>query len=276
MQIKDIIKSTEANKYIFELSDCKHIESVCIKRRTGTTVCVSTQVGCPMQCAFCKSGKNGLIRNLSVSEIVRQVIYPKEQINRIAFMGIGEPLLNYDALIKAIHILRDRNGLNFPTDGITVSTVGPAKGLKKIREEHIKIQLVLSLHATTQPIRDYLIPGMRNSDIKETVKAALSYSQRHNRKLVIAYLLLSDINDRHSDIRRLTEWFKGENVMINLLEYNQISNCSLKPANKTQLKCFQESLESSGIETTIRSSRGRNIKAACGQLAARYNKTGDL
>jgi 23S rRNA (adenine2503-C2)-methyltransferase len=275
MQIKDIVKDFEANKYIFELSDHKYIESVCIKRRTGTTVCVSTQVGCPVKCAFCESGKYGLIRNLGASEIVRQVIYPNERINRIAFMGIGEPLLNYDAIIKAIHILRDRNGLDFPTDGIAVSTAGIIKGLKKIREEHIKIQLVLSLHATTQEVRDYLMSGMRHNDIKETVKATLSYSQRHNRKLVVAYMPFADINDRHSDIKRLIEWFKDENVMVNLIEYNQTTNRALKPTDKARLRRIQASLESGGVETMIRSSRGRNIKAACGQLAAKYNIIGD-
>ncbi|MDR2153168.1 MAG: radical SAM protein, partial [Helicobacteraceae bacterium] len=226
--IKDIAKDAEAKKYIFALADDKYIETVSIKRRTGISACVSTQVGCPVRCVFCESGRNGLIRNLSASEIVQQVIWLNEPINRIVFMGIGEPLFNYDALVKAIHILRDRNGLDFPTDGISVSTAGAVKQLKKIREEHIKIQLVLSLHATTKRVRDYIMPGMRGNDINETVKAALSYSKRHNRKLVAAYLLLRGINDGVSDIKRLTEWFKGENVMINLLEYNQTSNGLVK------------------------------------------------
>ena len=122
-------------------------------------------VGCPIGCTFCESGSNGFIRDLSASEIVQQVILMKDKINRIVFMGMGEPLLNYDTLIKAIHILRDRNGLDFPTDGITISTVGPLKELKKLREEHIKIQLTLSLHATTQAVRDRLIPNMKGQDI---------------------------------------------------------------------------------------------------------------
>ncbi|MDR0746880.1 MAG: radical SAM protein [Helicobacteraceae bacterium] len=269
--IKEVIENTEAKKYIFELRDQRYIETVSIGRRTGVTACVSTQVGCPVQCVFCQSGRCGFIRNLSTSEIVGQVIYLKERVNRIAFMGIGEPLFNYDALIKAIHILRDRNGLDFPTDGITISTVGAVKQLKKIREEHIKIQLVLSLHATTQQVRDRIIPAMRGNDINETVKAALSYSKRHNRKLVVAYLLLDGINDSTSDVKKLVEWFKGENVMINLLEYNQTTGSLVKAANKGRLERFKNGLSACGIETIIRASRGRNIKAACGQLAARYN-----
>ncbi|MDR1911576.1 MAG: radical SAM protein [Helicobacteraceae bacterium] len=270
--IKEVIKDAQANKYIFELSDNKYIETVSIKRRTGVSACVSAQVGCPCKCIFCESGKNGFIRNLSASEIVQQVIYLKERVNRIVFMGIGEPLFNYDVLIKSIHILRDRNGLDFPTDGITISTIGTIKMLKKIREEHIKIQLTLSLHAAAQKVRDYLMPATRGNDINETVKAALSYSKRHNRKLVVAYLLLRGINDSASDIKKLVEWFKGENAMINLLEYNKTSG-ALTSVDKRRLEHFKNSLLSYGIEAKIRSSRGRNINAACGQLASRYNKT---
>jgi 23S rRNA (adenine2503-C2)-methyltransferase len=258
-------------KYIFELSDDKCIETVCIKRKTGITACVSTQVGCPVQCVFCESGRNGLTRNLTASEIVQQIVFLKEPINRIVFMGIGEPLYNYDALIKSIHILRDRNGIDFPTDGITISTVGPIKFLKRLREEHIKIQLVLSLHATNQKTRNYIIPGMIGNSIDETVETALSYSKRHNRKLTIAYLLLPGINDKYADIKQLVEWFKHENVMINLLEYNKTNHGVFKTANKKDIKRFKNNLENHGIEVKIRMSHGRNIKAACGQLASKYN-----
>ena len=127
MTIKDIYVGGDTTKYAFELQDGYCIETVCIKRRTGNTVCVSTMVGCPVGCIFCASGKNGFIRNLSPAEIVQQIVLLKERVNRIVFMGMGEPLFNYDNLIKSIHILRDRNGLNFPTDGINVSTVGPVE-----------------------------------------------------------------------------------------------------------------------------------------------------
>ena len=138
MTIKDIYVGGDTTKYAFELQDGYCIETVCIKRRTGNTVCVSTMVGCPVGCIFCASGKNGFIRNLSPAEIVQQIVLLKERVNRIVFMGMGEPLFNYDNLIKSIHILRDRNGLNFPTDGINVSTVGPVEQLKRLREEHLK------------------------------------------------------------------------------------------------------------------------------------------
>lgn len=210
MLVKNICKSSDTEKYVYELKDNKYIETVFIKRRDGGTVCVSTQVGCPVGCIFCESGRNGFVRNLTSSEIVQQIILLRRKVNRIVFMGMGEPLFNYDNLIKAIHILRDRYGLNFPTDGITISTVGPVDQLKKLREEHLKIQLTISLHAATQSARNRIIPHMRIYAIEDVVKQALSYSERHNRKIVFAYLLLPGINDRPSDVRQLAKWFRGK------------------------------------------------------------------
>ena len=153
-----------------------------------------------MGCIFCESGRHGFFRNLTPSEIVQQVVLIRRKVNRIVFMGMGEPLFNYDNLIQAIHILRDRNGLNFPTDGITVSTVGPVEQLKRLREEHLKIQLTISLHAASQAERNRVMPHMSKYDIHQIVEAALSYSQRHNRTVVFAYLLLPGINDKPADV----------------------------------------------------------------------------
>lgn len=270
--VKTIYHGGDTDKYVYELSDGKCIETVCIKRRDGATVCVSTQVGCPVGCMFCESGKNGFVRNLTPSEIVQQVIMIRQKVNRIVFMGMGEPLFNYDNLIKAIHILRDRNGLNFPTDGITVSTVAPLDRLKRLREEHLKIQLTISLHATTQAVRDKVIPGMKNYSIDEIVEAALSYSERHNRKVVFAYLLLPGINDKPSDVQNLVKWFRGKNVMINLLEYNKTSKSEIKKPTKQAMSAFKRQLEMRGLNVKMRVSHGGNINAACGQLANKYNK----
>ena len=225
---KKVYKSSDTEKYVYELKDNRYIETVFIKRRDGGTVCVSTQVGCSVGCIFCESGRNGFVRNLTPSEIVQQVILIRQKVNRIVFMGMGEPLFNYDNLIAAIHILRDRNGLNFPTDGITISTVGPVNQLKKLREEH--------------------------------------------RKVVFAYLLLPGINDRSSDIRQLAKWFKGKNVMINVLQYNPTSNSKIRAPQKQEMVAFKHQLEQTGLEVTMRVSHGREIKAACGQLANTYNK----
>lgn len=276
IKIQNIYNGGDTRKYVFELMDHYCIETVSIKRKTGTTVCVSTMVGCPVGCCFCESGSNGFIRNLTPSEIVQQVVLLQERVNRIVFMGMGEPLLNYDSLIKSIHILRDRNGLNFHTDGITLSTVGPLMQLKKLREEHIKIQLTLSLHATTQSVRNKIIPNMRGNSINQVIKATLSYSERHNRKITIAYLLIPGINDSLCDVKQLGKWFRGKNVMINLLQYND-TNCSkIKRPNKQQLVAFKLKLEKEGLEVKIRESHGNSINAACGQLVSEYNKKGKM
>ena len=274
MKIKDVYNGGDTRKYAFELRDNYCIETVCIKRKTGTTVCISTMVGCPVGCMFCESGKNGFIRNLSPSEIVQQVVLLQEKVNRIVVMGMGEPLLNYDNLMKAIHILRDRNGLNFPTDGINVSTVGPLTQMKKIREEHLKIQLTLSLHATDQRTRNIIMPHMKGHDINKIVEAALSYSERQNRKITIAYLLIPGMNDRSCDVRQLGRWFRGKNVLINLLQYNDTSTSRINRPNKQQLVAFKLRLEEAGLEVKLRESRGNRIKAACGQLVSEYNKPG--
>ena len=274
VKIKEIQQGGDTSKYAFELTDGYRIETVCIKRKTGTTVCVSTMVGCPVGCIFCESGSNGFIRNLTPSEIVQQVVLLKEKVNRIVYMGMGEPLFNYNSLIKSIHILRDRNGYNFPTDGITVSTVGPLKQLKKLREEHLKIQLTLSLHATNQTTRDKVIPHMSGNKIEDVVEAVLSYSERHNRKITIAYLLLPGVNDRPSDVRQLSRWFRGKNVLINLLQYNNTKCFDMKSPNKQQLVAFKNLLEREGLEVKLRESRGGKIKAACGQLVSEHNKKG--
>ena len=271
MLVKNICKSSDTEKYVYELKDNKYIETVFIKRRDGGTVCVSTQVGCPVGCIFCESGRNGFVRNLTSSEIVQQIILLRRKVNRIVFMGMGEPLFNYNNFIKAIHILRDRNGMNFPTDGITVSSVGPVEQLKKLREEHLKIQLTISLHATTQAARNRIIPNMHRYDINDVVNEALSYSKRHNRKVVFAYLLLPGINDRPSDVKQLARWFREKNVMINLLEYNPTSNLQIKMPKKQGMAIFKQQLERAGLDVTMRISHGRNIKAACGQLANKYN-----
>lgn len=263
---------TGTQKYIFKLSDDRYIETVSIKRRSGTTVCVSTMVGCPIGCVFCESGRNGFVRNLTTSEIVQQVIMMPSNVNRIVFMGMGEPLLNYESVIKAIHILRDREGFDFPTSGITISTVGPLNQMKKLREEHVKIQLAVSLHATSQNTRNMLIPNMKNTNIEDIVKSALSYSERHNRKITIAYLLVAGVNDKQSDVDRLVNWFAGKNIMINILQYNPTNSSKLKRPNKQMLTEFKKKLEKGGLYVKVRESKGVNINAACGQLVSKYNK----
>lgn len=267
-----IKKYKSTRKYLYKLSDDNVIETVCITRRTGITACVSTQVGCAVRCRFCESGVNGLVRNLTASEIVQQVQMLNEKVNRIVFMGMGEPLHNYHEVIQAIHILRDRNGLNFPTDGITISTVGPVKKLIQLREEHIKCQLVLSLHATTQDVRDFLMPGMKSDSIYNTINAALSHGKRHNRRITIAYLLLPNVNNKISDKKNLIKWFANRDVLINLMSLNNTYSNTFVRAGQKAMSNFKRDLEIAGLKVTIRHTTGEKINAACGQLAGSIAK----
>lgn len=267
-QIVPLVTKTDGltTKYLFQLYDYKQIETVCIKRRTGISLCISTQVGCSVQCKFCKSGEKGFFRNLTTSEIIQQILFVKEKINRIVFMGIGEPLNNYDEVIRAIHIIKDRKGMDFPTEGITISTVGPIDKLKRLKEEHLKIQLVLSLHATDQDQRDMLIPGMSKYSINETISEVMEYSRRHNRQVTIAYLLLPGLNNRQEDLTKLIKWFKGKNVRINLMKYNGYNTNIYKIAKDDQIGRFKKSLELESIKVSLRQNYGFSIDAACGQL----------
>ena len=197
---------------------------------------------------FCESGRNGFVRNLTSSEIVQQIILLRRKVNRIVFMGMGEPLFNYDNLIKAIHILRDRYGLNFPTDGITISTVGPVDQLKKLREEHLKIQLTISLHAATQSAEIVLFLTCAYMLLKMLLSKPYPILKGIIAKIVFAYLLLPGINDRPSDVRQLAKWFRGKKVMINVLQYNPTSNSRIKAPQKREIVAFKHQLEQAGLE----------------------------
>lgn len=251
LSIKTVSRRGDTEKYTFSLSDGNFIETSYIWRIDGGILCISTQAGCPAGCIFCESGKYGFARNLTVSEIIQQIVLMKRRVSRIAFAGMGEPLLNYDNLIKAIHILQDKNRLNFPSDGITIFTTGPVSQLEKLREENLDIRLVISLHAANQAARDIIIPNMYKYDIHKIAAAALSYSEHSSRKIVFAYLLLPGINDSSADIQQLAQWFYGKNVIINLLEYNGTSSSPIRKPDFQTMAEFKRRLEYAGLEVKV-------------------------
>lgn len=255
-----------SEKILFGLPDGYAIESVLIRRHDGYTACISSQVGCAFACRFCASGQAGLKRNLSPGEIVEQVVRLGPKVNRIVFMGIGEPLNNYDNVLKAIRILRDRDGLDFPTTGITLSTIGIPKGLKALREEHLAINLTISLHATTQEMRARLIPGAAKHDITEVVARALSWAERHHRTVTFVYLVLPGLNDTRADLQRLCQMLADQPARINLMRWNPVDGVALKRTDDRTLALFRAGLERAGVPTVVRDTQGRDITAACGQL----------
>ncbi len=259
-------RGSRSQKILFALSDGFAIETVLIRRRDGYTACVSSQVGCAFACRFCASGQAGLMRNLSAAEIVEQVVQLGRGVNRIVFMGIGEPLNNYDHVLAAIRILRDRRGLDFPTTGITISTIGIPKALVRLREEHLAINLTISLHATTQEVRDRLIPGARKHDLAEVVERALSWADRHNRVVTFAYVVLPDVNDDAADATRLARMLAGRKARVNLMRWNPVDGVALDRTTDRRLGLFRDTLVRENVPVVVRDTQGRDISAACGQL----------
>ena len=259
-------RGVRSEKFLFALPDGYAIETVLIRRRDGFTACVSSQVGCAFACRFCASGQAGLKRNLTAGEIVEQVVRLGPKVNRIVFMGIGEPLNNYANVLKAIRILRDRAGMDFPVSGITISTIGIPKALKALREEHLKLNLTISLHATTQESRAALIPGSKKHDISEIVARALSWAERHNRMVTFVYLVLPGINDTRADLDRLCAMFADRPARINLMRWNPVDGVALGRTDDRTLALFRAGLERAGVPVVVRDTQGRDITAACGQL----------
>ncbi len=255
-----------SEKFLFGLADGRAIESVLIRRHDGFTACISSQVGCAFACRFCASGQAGLKRHLTPGEIVEQVVRLGGRVNRIVFMGIGEPLANYDNVMKAIRILRDRRGMDFPTTGITVSTIGIPEALRRLREEHLALNLTISLHATTQETRDRLVPGARRHRLEDVVNAALSWADRHNRVATFAYLLLPGVNDAPDDARRLCAMLAGKKARVNLMRWNAVEGIGLPGTDERRLGTFRDRLTRGGVAAVVRDTRGRDIDAACGQL----------
>ncbi|RVT83897.1 23S rRNA (adenine(2503)-C(2))-methyltransferase RlmN [Rhodobacteraceae bacterium CCMM004] len=256
----------QSQKIFFGLPDGFAVESVLIRRRDGHTACISSQVGCAFACQFCASGQAGLKRNLSAGEIVEQVVQLGTKVNRIVFMGIGEPLNNYGQVLKAIRILRDRRGLNFPTTGITISTIGIPKALAQLREEHLAINLTISLHATTQEVRDRLIPGSKKHDISGVVSNASSWADRHNRTVTFVYLVLPGISDTRADAKRLAKMMSRRKARVNLMRWNPVNGVALNRTTDRSLGLFREILDAADIPVVVRDTQGRDISAACGQL----------
>ncbi|MDY0088192.1 MAG: radical SAM protein [Coriobacteriia bacterium] len=262
-----------SSKYLFELDDASGaaIEAVRIKRRTGMTACVSTQAGCAVGCSFCASGANGLDRNLSAGEIVEQVMALGPEVNRVVYMGVGEPLMNLEAVLKSMRILRDREGLALPTSGMTISTIGGPAGLKRLREVHMKFNLTISLHATRDDVRHRLMPGTSRHHIEDVVAAAKDWSSRHNRPVTYAYLVFPGLNDSRSDVRRLTKWFAGGSGRVNLMRWNPVRERTPLPvARDSDLHRMREALVLGGVEAGVRDTQGLDVHGACGQLRLRH------
>jgi len=270
---ESISKIDSTKKFLFQLNDGQFIESVLIPHINRITACLSTQVGCKFGCVFCASGMKGFVRNLYPGEIVNQLQYMNfilkknaQRINNVVFMGMGEPLDNYENILKAIRIINHPYALNIGARKITVSTCGLIDKILKLSQENIQIELSVSLHATNDELRNRLMPINKRYPIKELISACKIYSIRTKRIVTFEYLLIKDVNDDKKNLKELINLLQGHKWKVNLILYNPIKWLDFKPSPLKRAVLFQNGLIKTGIIATIRQSKGRDIDAACGQL----------
>lgn len=273
----------ETVKFLWELSDGKLVESVLIKSFDRRTVCVSSQVGCPARCAFCASGKQGLVRNLDVSEIVSQVYQIDrwladvgETVSHVVYMGMGEPFRNYDNVLASVRRLTDPECLGISQRRITVSTVGVVEGIQRMTGEGMKVNLVLSLHAPNQKLRQKIIPYAREYPLETILGAMWHYAEVTGRDVTFEYTLLAGINDGIEQAKELVTLLKGKNCTVNLIPYNPVEGLKLQRPQASSIREFRDILDKAKIVNTCRYTKGDDIAAACGQLAMQESSTPTL
>ena len=259
-------------KFLLRLADGRRIESVYIPDSPAQTFCISTQVGCAMACGFCLTGLMGLGRHLTAGEIAGQVRVLARETGlagaafNIVLMGMGEPLHNYDATMKALRILTDKEGLAVPQRRITLSTVGVVPGLKKLAQEDVMPNLAISLHATTDEQRDLLVPINRKYNLEELIAVCREFPLRRRSRITFEYVLLDGVNDTPEDARRLVRLLSGIQGKVNLLPLNEAEGIPYKRPSDERVNAFAAILAKHDITVSVRKSRGRDIRAACGQL----------
>ena len=257
-------------KYLFDVLDGNAIETVLMSYHHGYSICVSSQIGCKMGCKFCASTGINFIRNLSSGEIVEQILAVEQdenlRISNVVFMGIGEPLDNYDNVINAIHILNNQKGLSIGARHISISTSGLVPKIYKLAEENIPCTLSISLHATTNEKRSSMMPVNDAYPIEELMKACKDYIEKTNRRISFEYALARDNNDNLEDAKGLVKLLKGMLCHVNLIPINKIENGSFTKSSNENIMKFRDYLNDHGIVATIRRELGSDIDAACGQL----------
>ena len=272
--LEKLVSSDGTIKYLFSLDDGNVIESVLMRYSYGNAVCVSTQVGCRMGCGFCASTLNGLERNLEAGEILSQIYEISrdidERISSVVLMGSGEPLDNYDNVIRFIRLLNSRDGADIGQRHITLSTCGLAEKIDKLRGENLQITLAISLHAPNDEIRGKTMPVSRKYDMETLLSACRRYSEETKRRITFEYALIRGVNDSAACAKELASKLKGMLCHVNLIPVNDVKEREYVHSSEEQIKSFASILMGRGIETTIRRKLGSDINAACGQLRRSY------
>lgn len=278
-------------KFLLQLDDGNKIETVLIPKEKSSdeqgserqTVCVSTQVGCPLDCKFCATGAMKFTRNLTVGEIISQIViaqrHAKKRITNIVFMGMGEPLLNYEAVLSSIRILTDDRSMNIRAKGITVSTAGIADKIALLADDATKFRLAISLHSLDDDVRSLLMPINKKHKVEKLLEAAKEFARKRHDRITFEYILFEGLNDSNEDIVRLVKLYRDIPLKINLLRYHplghlsklglQVDPASLKLRPSGRIEDFANELRENGITVFVRSNAGEDIDGACGQLAAK-------
>lgn len=269
-----VSKIDDTHKYLFALEDENIIESVMMRYTHGNSVCISSQVGCRMGCKFCASTIDGLVRNLTASEMLDQVYRIQkllgERISNIVVMGSGEPMDNYENLVQFVRMISDENGLHISQRNITVSTCGIVPKMRQLADEGLQITLALSLHAPNDEIRKELMPIANRYTIKEILKACRYYFEKTGRRVTFEYSLVQGVNDNEKEARRLISLLSSMHGHVNLIPVNPIKERNFLQSTPKSILAFKNLLEKSGINVTIRREMGRDIDGACGQLRRHY------
>lgn len=263
-------------KYLYELYDGEIIESVLMKYRYGYSVCVSTQVGCNMKCSFCASTIDGCVRNLSAGEILDQVYAAMrdtgERISNIVLMGMGEPFMNYENVIRFLELVTDERGVGIGARHITISTCGVVPKIYSLMERNPQYTLSISLHAPNNEIRTRIMPVNRKWDIDELLEACREYTEITSRRISFEYAMIQGVNDKDECAYELADRLKGMLCHVNLIPANEVRENAYERSSQERLRAFAECLESRGIATTVRRTLGPDIDASCGQLRRKHKK----
>lgn len=274
--VERLVSADKTEKLLFRLADGNFIESVLIPAGNRNTLCLSTQVGCKFGCSFCASGRGGFKRNLRPSEILGQVLFLRDKLSlhltNFVFMGMGEPLDNYDNVIKAIQIMNDSRGLGIAARRITISTVGVIPGIERLKALGLQVNLSLSLHAVREELRSKLLPVSRKYPLPKVLQACRDYVQETGRMMTLEYVLLRGLNDSAEDASRLASIARRLRAKVNLIPCSPVPGLDFFPPPAETNRLFLRWLKEKGVKATLRRSKGAEIQAACGQLAGKMGK----
>ncbi|MCX5710911.1 MAG: 23S rRNA (adenine(2503)-C(2))-methyltransferase RlmN [Candidatus Omnitrophica bacterium] len=274
-QIKSVKSKDGTEKFLFVLSDGDLIESVIIPTDDRVTACISTQVGCKYKCSFCASGISGFRRNLTCAEIIQQMLFlnNRKKITHIVFMGTGEPLDNYDAVLKAIRIINSKESLNIGARRITISTSGVAPGIRKLIGEDLQFELSVSLHSADDAVRSKIMPINKIYPLNILIAACNEYIRKTGRQITFEYVLIKNLNSDIHSCQKLVALIKDLRlVKVNLIPANIVKECRIEPPGRAEIQMFRNHLSKHKIPATLRKSRGEDIEAACGQLRLSHEK----